>query len=61
MSDNYIDIPVDQVRQLKPFGLTHFQYQDGDHLGKLLALISLAPIFLIVAETTIVFSRREAT
>ncbi|KAJ2785713.1 Dolichyldiphosphatase 1 [Coemansia javaensis] len=47
-------------RQLRPFGLTYFQYEDGDHVGMLLALASLAPIFLVVAETAVVLSRREA-
>ncbi|KAJ1966318.1 hypothetical protein GGI12_000161 [Dipsacomyces acuminosporus] len=45
--------------QLKSFSLTHFQYQDGDHVGMFLALISLFPIFFIVMEATIVLSRRE--
>ncbi|KAJ1891507.1 hypothetical protein LPJ66_006880 [Kickxella alabastrina] len=45
--------------QLKSFGLTHFQYQQGDHVGKALAFSSLIPIFLVVMETTVVLSRRE--
>ncbi|KAI9472729.1 dolichyldiphosphatase 1 [Coemansia mojavensis] len=60
MSDIQFIVDSD-IRELKSFGLTHFQYHDGDHLGMLLALISLVPIFLIVAETTIIFSRREVT
>ncbi|KAJ1734955.1 hypothetical protein LPJ61_000805 [Coemansia biformis] len=46
-------------QRLQSLGLTHFQYAEGDHVGQLLALASLAPVFLVVAETTIVFSRRE--
>ncbi|KAJ2245490.1 hypothetical protein GGH97_002827 [Coemansia sp. RSA 475] len=61
MGNTLVNIPASQTQQLKSFGLTHFQYQDGDHFGELLALVSLAPIFIIVAETTIVFSRREIT
>ncbi|KAJ2556442.1 hypothetical protein EV175_002001 [Coemansia sp. RSA 1933] len=45
--------------ELKSLGLTHFQYQDGDHIGLVFALASLIPIFLVVVETTIVLSRRE--
>ncbi|KAJ1725071.1 hypothetical protein LPJ53_000722 [Coemansia erecta] len=53
-----IDISIEHG-QLKSFGLTHFQYQQGDHIGLVLAFSSLIPIFLIVVETTIVLSRRE--
>ncbi|KAJ2322114.1 hypothetical protein IWW51_004277, partial [Coemansia sp. RSA 2702] len=59
MHDTLVDISAGQAPRLKPFSLTHFQYQDGDHFGMLLALISLAPIFLIVSETSIILSRRE--
>ncbi|KAJ2044312.1 hypothetical protein GGI08_007140 [Coemansia sp. S2] len=45
--------------ELRSFGLTHFQYSDGDHIGMALALASLFPIFLIVMEATIILSRRE--
>ncbi|KAJ2490228.1 hypothetical protein IWW37_003337 [Coemansia sp. RSA 2050] len=45
--------------ELRSFGLTHFQYSDGDHVGMALALASLFPIFMIVMEVTIVLSRRE--
>ncbi|KAJ2024186.1 hypothetical protein IWW57_003834 [Coemansia sp. S610] len=45
--------------ELRSFGLTHFQYNDGDHIGMALALASLFPIFMIVMEVTIVLSRRE--
>ncbi|KAJ2391828.1 hypothetical protein H4S02_001125 [Coemansia sp. RSA 2611] len=59
MHDTLVDISAGQAPRLKSFSLTHFQYQDGDHFGMLLALISLAPIFLIVSETSIILSRRE--
>ncbi|KAJ2834184.1 hypothetical protein GGI24_000513 [Coemansia furcata] len=45
--------------ELRSFGLTHFQYSDGDHIGMALALASLFPIFMVVMEVTIVLSRRE--
>ncbi|KAJ1665878.1 hypothetical protein GGF44_002953 [Coemansia sp. RSA 1694] len=45
--------------ELRSFGLTHFQYSDGDHVGMALALASLFPIFMIVMQVTIVLSRRE--
>ncbi|KAJ2808138.1 hypothetical protein H4R20_000993 [Coemansia guatemalensis] len=51
---------IKQQEQLKPFGLTHFQYREGDSIGMVLALASLFPIFLIVAETSIILGRREA-
>ncbi|KAJ2785080.1 hypothetical protein GGI15_002055 [Coemansia interrupta] len=53
-----IDISIEHG-QLKSFGLTHFQYQQGDHVGLVLAFSSLIPIFLMVVETTIILSRRE--
>ncbi|KAJ2805520.1 hypothetical protein H4R21_001226 [Coemansia helicoidea] len=59
MQASYVAEGLPQAQQLKSLGLTHFQYVEGDRLGMLLALASLAPVFLVVAETTIVFSRRE--
>jgi len=44
---------------LKPFYLTHFEYEEGDALGKLAALASLAPIFAIVSFCTLIASRRD--
>ena len=44
---------------LKPFYLTHFEYEENDTLGKLAALASLAPIFAIVAFCTLIASRRD--
>ncbi|KAJ2376211.1 hypothetical protein IW150_002115 [Coemansia sp. RSA 2607] len=59
-TDGGLNIDLDiEHGQLKSFGLTHFQYQQGDHIGLALAFSSLTPIFLIVVETTIVLSRRE--
>ncbi|PIA15169.1 hypothetical protein COEREDRAFT_82157, partial [Coemansia reversa NRRL 1564] len=60
MSNLQYDISINPRQQLKSFGLTHFQYREGDKMGMALALASLFPIFLIVAETSIVFGRREA-
>ncbi|KAJ2083920.1 hypothetical protein H4R24_000450 [Coemansia sp. RSA 988] len=53
------DTSIDQQLKLKPFGLTYFQYREEDSIGMALALASLFPIFLIVAETSIVLGRRE--
>ncbi|GJQ10740.1 hypothetical protein GpartN1_g2531.t1 [Galdieria partita] len=39
--------------------LTLVTYEKGDKLGWLLSIISLAPIFLYVAETSLVLFRRE--
>lgn len=46
-------------KQLRSFGLTHFQYMEGDGLGPMFALLSLFPIFIVVMQTTIILSRRE--
>ncbi|KAJ2894654.1 hypothetical protein GGI21_005255, partial [Coemansia aciculifera] len=57
---NYDELPGSgSFGELRSFGLTHFQYTDGDRLGMVLALASLFPIFMIVMEVTIILSRRE--
>jgi len=43
----------------KPVSLTHVTYPDGDIVGKLLAWISLLPIFIIVSFITLILFRRE--
>ncbi|ORX52959.1 PAP2-domain-containing protein [Piromyces finnis] len=43
----------------KPVSLTYVVYEKGDILGFILAYSSLCPIFLIVAYTSIILSRRE--
>lgn len=47
------------ARMLKPFSLTFFEYEDGDAFGKLCALLSCAPIFVIVAFVALAASRRD--
>ncbi|CAO1631515.1 unnamed protein product [Sympodiomycopsis kandeliae] len=42
-------------------GLTHVQYDAQDSLAKLLALVTLSPIFLLCSYATIVLYRRELT
>ncbi|PWN20073.1 PAP2-domain-containing protein [Microstroma glucosiphilum] len=42
-------------------GLTHVQYDGTDKLAKLLALVTLSPIFLLCAYVTIIIYRRELT
>jgi dolichyldiphosphatase len=44
---------------LRPFTLTFFEYQDGDPLGWLCALLSCAPIFAVVGVSTLIASRRD--
>ncbi|KAI8867982.1 PAP2-domain-containing protein, partial [Ramicandelaber brevisporus] len=39
--------------------ITHVRYRDGDQVGKLLAHITLFPIFLVVAYLTLIIARRE--
>ncbi|KAK0521631.1 hypothetical protein OC834_006572 [Tilletia horrida] len=43
------------------FGLTHVRYDADDPFAQLLALITLSPIFLLCAYTTIILYRRELT
>ncbi|KAE8257674.1 hypothetical protein A4X13_0g2200 [Tilletia indica] len=43
------------------FGLTHVRYDAEDPIAQLLALITLAPIFLLCAYTSIILYRRELT
>ncbi|CAO1617391.1 unnamed protein product [Parajaminaea phylloscopi] len=42
-------------------GLTHVQYDPADPLAKLLALVTLSPIFLLCSYVTIILYRRELT
>lgn len=42
-------------------GLTHVQYDPADPFAKLLALVTLSPIFLLCAYATIILYRRELT
>lgn len=42
-------------------GLTHVQYDGNDPLAKLLALVTLSPIFLLCSYVTIILYRRELT
>ncbi|SNX86349.1 related to CAX4 - required for full levels of dolichol-linked oligosaccharides [Melanopsichium pennsylvanicum] len=42
-------------------GLTHVQYDPEDSLAKLLALVTLSPIFLLCSYVTIILLRRELT
>ena len=44
----------------RPFSLTYVTYEDGDHLGELCALLSLAPPFIVVAYATLLVARRDA-
>eukprot|EP00741_Cyanophora_paradoxa_P006753 tig00001038_g6531.t1 len=45
--------------EFKPVKLTYVRYVKGDHLGKLLAYVSLLPIALVVATATWCVARRE--
>lgn len=44
---------------LKHTSLTCVHYQPGDHLGKLLAHIALAPVMVLVFQLSKVYTRRE--
>lgn len=45
--------------RLTSFSLTLVEYERGDNIGLLMALLSLAPIFAVVMYTTLVCSRRD--
>lgn len=45
--------------EYKPFSFTHVLYRSGDRLGQLLALVSLAPVFVMVGLATLALSRRD--
>ncbi|KAJ3202448.1 Dolichyldiphosphatase 1 [Entophlyctis luteolus] len=44
---------------LKPFSYTYFVYREGDNLGKLMALVSLTPVFIMVSYATLIATRRD--
>lgn len=43
----------------KPVSLTHVEYPEDDIVGKLMAWLSLIPIFILVAFVTLIIFRRE--
>lgn len=43
----------------KSLGITYVRYVKGDIIGKLLALFTLSPIFIVVMYTTLLFFRRD--
>lgn len=43
----------------KAFSLTHVTYAQGDPLGQVLAIASLAPVFIVVMFVTLIASRRD--
>lgn len=45
---------------LKSLSLTHVEYTEGDIIGKILALITLSPIFFIVSYTTLILVNRQS-
>lgn len=53
------DEPMDELAPLRAFSLTHVQYKHGDHVGFLMALISLSPIFAMVSYATLGIVRRD--
>lgn len=44
---------------LVPFSFTHVMYDARDPVGKLMALLSLSPVFVCVAYATLLLSRRD--
>jgi dolichyldiphosphatase len=45
--------------KLKSLDVSNVMYLEGDKIGKLLAFLSLSPIFIMVFYVTLVVSRRE--
>mmetsp|Transcript_23998 Transcript_23998/g.44556 ORF Transcript_23998/g.44556 Transcript_23998/m.44556 type:complete len:84 (+) Transcript_23998:88-339(+) len=48
-----------EVADLVPFDLTYVRYENHDMLGLQLAVITLAPIFIMVMYATIILIRRD--
>lgn len=44
---------------LVPFHLTYVRYHEDDLFGKVLALFTLSPVFIMVMYTTILVIRRD--
>jgi dolichyldiphosphatase len=44
---------------LVPFSLTFVRYEENDLIGKLLALVTLSPVFIMVMYATILMIRRD--
>lgn len=44
---------------LVPFSLTYVRYEENDLLGKMLALVTLSPVFIMVMYATILVIRRD--
>lgn len=44
---------------MRDFSLTHVQYEEGDRLGFLLALVSQTPVFVMVSYAVLLCSRRD--
>jgi len=42
-----------------PFELTHVRYPPGDYMGQALAVVSLLPLGIVVALSTLVVARRD--
>lgn len=49
----------DTNRKWKPVGLTFVEYPEGDILGKILAWLSLSPIFILAGFVAVIIFRRE--
>jgi len=45
----------------RPLSILHVEYEDGDAVGALAALVSQAPVFCIVAYAALLASRRDLT
>ncbi|CAB4014355.1 dolichyldiphosphatase 1 isoform X2, partial [Paramuricea clavata] len=43
----------------KPVGLTFVEYPEGDLAGKILAWLSLSPIFILIGFVAVIIFRRE--
>ena len=50
-----------EQRELVSFSFTHVKYVKGDLLGKVLALVTLTPIYVMVSYATLIAYRRDST
>jgi hypothetical protein len=43
----------------KVFSLTYIEYPEGDHIGKALSVLSLAPLVIVVASISVFAVKRD--
>jgi dolichyldiphosphatase len=57
--DETLEEVFEQHPQWKVFSLTYVEYPAGDVIGKMLALMSLAPLVIVVASVSVFAVKRD--